>query len=154
MPQDAKPNRDAVVSGLEKAIANSYTLMIKTHNYHWNVEGPNFAGLHNLFEEQYRDLFDAVDELAERLRALGSYAPGGLQAFGALTSIKDAPDQPKGWRDMVQDLVASREQMLADDRQLLEAAEGADDQVTVDLITERIGVNEKNIWMLKSIMAQ
>jgi len=154
MAQDAKPNRDQVIAGLEKALANSYALMIKTHNYHWNVEGPNFVGLHNLFETQYKDLFTAIDELAERLRALGCPAPGGLRAFSGLTSIPDAPDGKQEARAMVQDLIDSRRKMLEDDRALLGAAEATDDQVTVDMITGRIGQNEKDIWMLRSILGQ
>ena len=154
MPENMKPNQDKVIAGLEKALANSYTLMIKTHNYHWNVQGPNFVGLHSLFQQQYTDLFNAIDELAERIRALGSPAPGGLAAFKSLSSVKDAPDQVQNARAMVQDLVESRQTVLKDDSELLGAAEDAGDQVTVDMITERIGKNEKDIWMLRSVIAQ
>ena len=154
MPENAKPNQDKVIAGLEKALANSYTLMIKTHNFHWNVQGPNFVGLHNLFQQQYTDLFNAIDDLAERIRALGAPAPGGLGSFKSLTSIKDAPDQVQNSRAMVQDLIESRRIMLKDDAELLGAAEEAGDQVTIDMITERVGKNEKDIWMLRSIAAQ
>ena len=154
MPQDAKPNQDKVIAGLEKALANSYALMIKTHNYHWNVQGPNFVGLHNLFQEQYTDLFTAIDDLAERIRALGSPAPGSLSAFRNLSGIPDAPDQVQNARTMVQDLISSREIMLKGDAELLAVAEEAGDQVTIDMITERVGKNEKDIWMLRSVAAQ
>ena len=154
MAQSAKANRDQVIAGLEKAVANSYALLIKTHNYHWNVVGPNFFGLHSLLETQYKDLFAATDELAERLRALGCPAPGGLKAFADLTSIPDAPDTPKDAQAMVQDLVDSRRKMLEDENKLLSAAEEADDQVTVDMITGRIGQNEKDIWMLRSVLGK
>jgi starvation-inducible DNA-binding protein len=153
MPQSATPNQDKVITGLEKALANTYTLMIKTHNFHWNVQGENFVGLHNLFEKQYNDLFKAVDELAERIRALGAPAPGGLEAFKGLTSIKDAPTEVQNSRIMVQTLIDSRQAMLKDDEELLKAAEDSDDQVTQDMITSRIAQNQKDIWMLRSVIA-
>lgn len=154
MPQNAKANRDQVIAGLEKAVANSYALLIKTHNYHWNVVGPNFYGLHNLLETQYKDLFAATDELAERLRALGCHAPGSLKAFSDLTSIPDAPDGQQDAQAMIQDLIDSRRKMLEDEARLLSAAEETGDQVTVDMITERIGQNEKDIWMLRSVLGK
>lgn len=149
----AKSNENKVIAGLEKALANSYTLMIKTHNYHWNVQGSNFVGLHNLFEQQYKDLFTAIDELAERIRALGAPAPGGLASFKKLSVIQDAADEVQNSKVMVDDLIMSRQAMLAGDQELLAAAEEADDQVTTDMITGRIGKNEKDIWMLRSINA-
>ena len=149
----AKPNQDKVIAGLEKALANTYTLMIKTHNFHWNVQGPNFVGLHKLFEEQYKDLFDAVDELAERIRALGAPAPGSLGDFKRLSSIEDAPEKVQASGVMIEEILKSRKAMLNDDQELLSAAEDADDQVTTDMITQRIGKNEKDMWMLRSITA-
>ena len=153
MPQSAKPNQDKVITGLEKALANTYTLMIKTHNFHWNVQGENFVGLHNLFEKQYNDLFAAVDDLAERIRALGAPAPGGLEAFKSLSSIQDAPTEVQNSRAMVQTLIESRQAMLKDDEELLGAAEESGDQVTQDMITTRMAQNQKDIWMLRSVIA-
>ncbi len=147
-------DRREIADGLSRLLADTYTLYLKTHNFHWNVTGPMFQTLHLMFETQYNELAEAVDLLAERIRALGAPAPGGLGSFKRLTSIQDAADQVQNSRVMVQDLIDSRQTMLRDDQELLAAAEDSGDQVTIDMITERIGKNEKDMWMLRSVAAQ
>ncbi|MFN4087532.1 MAG: Dps family protein [Alphaproteobacteria bacterium] len=145
-------NTADVVKGLERSVANAYALTIKTHAYHWNVQGPNFYGLHKMFQEQYEELFPAIDELAERMRALGSFAPGGLDAFKSLTSVGEPKGGGTSWQDMVKDLVDSRKAILEQEREVMEAAESVDDQTTADLMAERIGKHQEAIWMMESLL--
>lgn len=141
-----------VYEALRKSLAESYVLLIKTHNYHWNVKGPQFVALHTLFEQQYNELFIAIDEIAERLRALGQAAPGTMAEFAALSQIKDG--QATKANDMVADLQASHATLAQTARKGVKAAEDAEDVGTADLLTARSQVHEKAAWMLASILEQ
>jgi len=145
-------NTDPVVKALEQALADTFALALKTQNYHWNVVGPNFFGLHNLFEEQYTDAFGAVDELAERIRALGAPAPGGLRAFQEISKIADAQDGIDA-KAMIDDLAAGNEAIGATLKAGIEAAGNAGDDVTADLLTGRLATHDKAAWMLRSLRA-
>lgn len=139
-----------VIEGLKHTLADSYTLFLKTQNYHWNVTGPNFRGLHLLFEEQYNDLFAAIDEIAERIRALGEHAPGSFKAFGKLSGIKEAADETPTSAAMVKELAKDQDTLLSTLGKAIEAAQKAGDESTADLLIGRVAVHEKNRWMLKS----
>ncbi len=141
--------RTEVVQALEKLLASSYTLYLKTHNYHWNVTGPMFTTLHTLFEVEYTDLALAVDVIAERIRALGAPAPGTYAAFQSLSMVKEAPGVPSA-TEMVRQLVADQETVAAAARQVAEVASAANDAASEDLAVQRINVHEKNAWMLRS----
>ena len=134
---------------LSQLLADSYTLYLKTHNYHWNVTGPMFSTLHLLFETEYTDLALAVDEIAERIRALGFPAPGTYREFSALTNIVE-PEGKVAATAMVEDLVADQAKIVASARAVFEAAEANSDQATADLAVRRTEVHEKNAWMLRS----
>ena len=138
-----------VTDALKKVLADTYGLMVKTQNYHWNVEGPNFPGLHALFMTQYNELFLAVDVVAERIRALGEKAPGGYSEFAKLSKINDGNGEYDS-DQMVKDLYDANLIVLASIRKALAAAEKAGDDATLDLLTQRIGVHDKAAWMLKS----
>ena len=138
-----------LVESLKALLSNSYILFLKTQNYHWNVEGPHFASLHTLFEEQYTDLFEANDEIAERMRALGVYAPGSFKAFSEVSKISEETDVPKA-DDMVKNLAEDHKTMADLAQALIEAGEAANDEVSVDLGVERKTVHEKTHWMLAS----
>ncbi len=138
-----------VVQPLSSLLANSYLLYVKTHNFHWNVTGPMFSTLHTLFETQYTELALAVDEIAERIRALGSYAPGSLSAFNELASITEAKGVPEATQ-MIRDLVGGQEIVVEQARKVIESAEAAGDQASADLATRRIDIHQKNAWMLRS----
>jgi starvation-inducible DNA-binding protein len=138
-----------VTDALKKVLAESYGLMLKTQNYHWNVEGPNFPGLHALFMAQYSELFLAVDLVAERIRALGEKAPGSYGEFGKLSKITDG-DGELDSDLMVKDLYESNVALLASIKKAFAAAEKAGDQPTIDLMNARSAQHEKTIWMLKS----
>jgi len=143
-------NTDPVVKGLEQALADTFTLALKTQNYHWNVVGSNFFGLHNLFEEQYTDGFTAADEIAERIRALGAAAPGGLRSFQEITTVADAKDGIDA-KAMIDDLVESHEAVAASLKTGVDVAEKAGDVSTADLLTGRITTHDKAAWMLRSL---
>ena len=138
-----------VTDALKKALAESYALLIKTHNYHWNVEGPGFRGLHLLFEEQYNEIFLAVDLIAERIRALGEKAPASLAEFGKLSKVKDG-NSDNDADAMLLDLYQSNKQLSDTMKKLKDAADKADDQATVDLANQRTAAHDKAAWMLKS----
>ncbi len=140
---------DRRVEALSRLLADSYTLYLKTHNYHWNVTGPMFTTLHTLFETQYNDLALAVDEIAERIRAIGAPAPGSYAAFAALTRIEEAGEGVRAV-DMVKDLVADQDAVTQSARAVLEAAQATGDEVSADLAIQRSQVHEKNAWMLRS----
>ncbi len=135
---------------LDALLASSYTLYLKTHNYHWNVTGPMFTTLHTLFETQYQELALAVDEIAERIRTLGWPAPGSYAAYARLSRVGDAADATPGAREMIEQLVADSAAVVDIARALIGVAEAAGDQATADLATRRIEVHEKNAWMLRS----
>ncbi|WP_440999964.1 Dps family protein [Fodinibius sp. SL11] len=142
-------NRKEIADALSRVLADSYMLYLKTHNYHWNVTGELFHSLHEQFEEQYTELADAIDEIAERIRALGYRAPGTFKEFNELTSIDEQQDEPKAM-EMVRRLAVGNEQVLRTARQALEPANEAEDEATIDLLTERLHVHSKTAWMLRS----
>lgn len=141
--------REPVVDGPERLLASSYTLYLKSHNYHWDVTGPMFTTLHTLFETQYSDLALAVDEIAERLRALGARAPGSYTEFARLSAVSEDLESP-GAEQMIENLVADQHRVIAIARELISAAESVPDQATADLATRRLDVHEKIAWMLRS----
>ncbi len=141
--------QQAVVETLSKLLANSYTLYLKTHNYHWNVTGPMFNTLHTLFETEYTELALAVDEIAERIRAVGARAPGSYSEFGRLGDIQESTETPAAMR-MIEDLAADQEKVVSSAKAVVSAAEAAGDEATADLGTQRILVHQKNAWMLRS----
>ena len=143
--------RKASADALSKLLADSYTLYLKTHNFHWNVTGPNFASLHVLFETHYTELADAVDEIAERIRALGCPAPGSYKQFAALTCIKEETDVPSAEK-MIAQLVADHEAVSRTAHKTLKTAQETDDEVTIGLATDRMTVHEKAAWMLRSML--
>jgi len=143
------PSNSSVVEPLSRLLADSYTLYLKTHNYHWNVTGPMFNTLHTLFETQYTELALAVDEIAERIRALGEFAPGSYSAFGALASIKEETGRPAATQ-MIENLVADHTTLVESAKRVIAAAEKASDQASADLATRRVEIHQKNAWMLRS----
>ena len=145
----ADTQKQAVADGLSRLLADSYTLYLKTHNYHWNVTGPQFHSLHTLFETQYTELALAVDEIAERIRTLGFPAPGSYSAYAKLTGITES-DGPVEARAMIENLLADQETVAESARAVIEGAESLRDEATVDLLVGRINVHEKNAWMLRS----
>jgi starvation-inducible DNA-binding protein len=146
-PQDRK----AIAQGLSRVLADSYTLYLKTHNFHWNVTGPMFQTLHLMFETQYTELAAAVDLIAERIRALGHPAPGSYADYAKLASIKDAVGVPPALK-MIADLVAGQEAVVRTAREVFPLAEKANDQPTMDLLTQRMQLHEKTAWMLRSLL--
>lgn len=144
-------DRKAIVEGLSRLLADTYTLYLKTHNFHWNVTGPMFQTLHLMFETHYNELALAVDAIAERIRALGEYAPGSYAQFGKLTSIAEATDVPRA-QDMIRQLVADHETVCRTARSLFPAVDAASDEPTADLLTQRLQVHEKTAWMLRSLL--
>lgn len=144
-------NENVVAKALADVLADSYNLMVKTHNYHWNVEGPYFPTLHTLFETQYTELFTAVDEIAERIRALGAKAPGSYAEFSKLSPIKDGDSKLEA-KAMVADLLADHETLIARAEKALEIADDADDAPSEDLLTQRIQSHQKHCWMMRSFL--
>ena len=144
-------DREAIAPGLSRVLADSYTLYLKTHNFHWNVTGPMFQTLHLMFETQYNELALAVDLVAERIRALGVVAPGTYKQFIALSAIKEDDGIPKA-QDMIRRLVEGHETVARTSREVFRIAEGASDQPTCDLLTQRMQVHEKTAWMLRSLL--
>lgn len=144
-------DRQNIADGLSKLLADTYTLYLKTHYFHWNVTGPMFNTLHLMFETQYTELALAVDLVAERIRSLGVYAPGTYAQFSKLTSIDEATDVPKA-NDMIRELVAGHEAVCRTARSVFPAAEKAADEATADLLTQRLQLHEKTAWMLRSML--
>ena len=147
-------DRAAIAAGLSKLLADTYTLYLTTHNFHWNVTGPMFNTLHAMFMAQYTELWTAVDPIAERIRSLGHPAPGSYAQFGKLSSLKDAPVDPPKAMDMVRVLVEGHEAVARTARQVFRLADEADDQPTADLLTQRLDVHEKTAWMLRSLLEE
>lgn len=145
--------RKAIADGLSHLLADTYTLYLKTHNYHWNVTGPMFNTLHLMFETQYNELALAVDLIAERIRALGHPAPGTYKEFVKLATIKEVDGNPKAL-DMVRHLVAAQEATARTARKLFPLVDKANDQPSADLLTQRIEVHEKTAWMLRSLLEE
>ncbi|MFP4009430.1 MAG: Dps family protein [Spirulinaceae cyanobacterium] len=144
-------DRKTIVEGLSKLLADTYTLYLKTHNFHWNVTGPMFQSLHTLFEEQYMELALAVDAIAERIRTLGYPAPGSYSEYGELSSIEETRGVPEA-TDMIRLLVEANEAVVRTARAAFPAAEKASDESTVDLLAERMSIHEKAAWMLRSML--
>jgi starvation-inducible DNA-binding protein len=148
----ADAERKVIADGLSRLLADSYTLYLKTHNYHWNVTGPMFNTLHLMFEQQYTELAMAVDLIAERIRALGFPAPGSYQAYAGLTSIEEETGTPNA-DEMIRQLVKGQEAVVRTARAVFPAAQAANDEPTADLLTQRMQIHEKNAWMLRSLVA-
>ena len=145
-------DRERIAGGLSRLLADSYTLYLKTHNFHWNVEGPLFNTLHLMFEGHYTELAAAVDEIAERIRALGVKAPGSYSAYAALASVTEAEGNESA-EEMIRQLVVGQETVVRTAREAFAAAEDANDEPTADLLTQRMQIHEKNAWMLRSMLA-
>lgn len=146
-------DRREIAQGLSKLLADTYTLYLKTHNFHWNVTGPMFQTLHLMFEQQYNELALAVDLIAERIRALGFPAPGTYQEFADLSSISEEAGVPSA-EDMIRKLVEGQEAVVRTARSIFPAVERSQDEPTADLLTQRMQVHEKTAWMLRSLLAQ
>ena len=144
-------DRAAIATGLSRLLADSYSLYLKTHNYHWNVTGPQFNTLHQMFETQYTELATAVDEIAERIRALGVKAPGSYSAYAALTRIEEASGDESA-EEMIRQLTVGQETIVRTAREAFPAADKANDEPTADLLTQRMQIHEKNAWMLRSML--
>jgi starvation-inducible DNA-binding protein len=144
-------NRQEIADGLARLLADTYTLYLKTHNFHWNVTGPMFQTLHLMFEGQYNELALAVDAIAERIRALGFPAPGTYQAYSQLTSIPEAEGVPTA-EDMIRELVEGQEAVVRTARSVFPIADEANDEPTADLLTQRLQIHEKTAWMLRSLL--
>jgi len=147
----SKKDRAEIAGGLGHLLADTYTLYLKTHNFHWNVTGPMFQTLHLMFETQYNELALAVDLIAERIRSLGHPAPGTYAEYAKLSSIREAPGVPKA-RDMIKQLVDGQEAVVRTARALFPVVEKAGDEATADLLTQRIQLHEKTAWMLRSLL--
>ena len=147
----SKAERGDVAEALTRVLADSFAVYLKTHGYHWNVRGPEFIALHNLLEQQYRDIWAALDDIAERIRALGILAPQSYSAFGNLTSIKDG-DPEREAPDMLKELLKDHETLIATARQAFDAADEAGDEASADLMTQRLAAHEKFAWMLRSTL--
>ena len=157
---NAKPNigisdkdRAAIARGLSGLLADSYTLYLMTHNFHWNVTGPQFNSLHLMFMGQYTEQWNALDIIAERIRALGHPAPGTYKEFVKLASIQEVEGVPKA-NDMIRHLVAAQEATARTARKLFATVDKANDQPTADVLTQRIDVHEKTAWMLRSLLEE
>ncbi len=143
--------REKIVKGLSALLADSYTLYLMTHNFHWNVTGPQFNSLHAMFMAQYTEQWTALDQIAERIRSLGYPAPGTYREFAKLASIKEVEGVPKA-TEMIRHLVAAQEATARTARQLFPVIEAAKDQPTADVLTQRLDVHEKTAWMLRSLL--
>jgi len=148
----SEKDRKAIADGLSRLLADTYTLYLTTHNFHWNVTGPMFNTLHLMFMTQYTELWTAVDPIAERIRSLGHAAPGSYAQFGALASIKDVPAIPPKALDMVRILVTGHEAVARTARSIFPLADKANDEPTADLLTQRLTVHEQTAWMLRSLL--
>lgn len=144
-------DRAKIAAGLSRVLADTYSLYLKTHNFHWNVEGPMFNTLHLMFMEQYTELWTALDAIAERIRSLGYPAPGTYREFATLTSIEETDGVPEAM-EMVRLLVAGHEAVARTSRAVFPAVEKASDESTADLLTQRLQVHEKTAWMLRSLL--
>ncbi len=144
-------DREKIAGGLTRLLADTYTLYLKTHSYHWNVTGPRFRDLHMLFEEQYTELATAVDDIAERIRTLGYPAPGTFREYLELATLEEIPGAPAA-EEMVSDLVIAQEIIVRTCREILPAAQDANDESTVGLVADRMAIHEKAAWMLRSLL--
>ena len=144
-------DRAAISQGLSRLLADTYLLYLKTHGFHWNVEGPMFQTLHTMFMDQYTEAWNAIDPIAERIRALGHYAPGSYKQYVKLASIKETEGVPKA-EPMIRQLIEGQEAVARTARAVLPLADDANDQPTLDLLTQRLDIHEKNAWMLRSLL--
>ncbi|MFC5302057.1 Dps family protein [Azospira restricta] len=149
----ADKDRKKIADGLSRLLADSYTLYLKTHNFHWNVTGPQFNSLHVMFMGQYTEIWNALDLIAERIRSLGYPAPGSYKQFVALSSIPEEEGVPKA-KDMIRQLVAGQEAVTRTAREVFAIVDKANDQPSADLLTQRMEVHEKNAWMLRSLLEE
>lgn len=149
----SQEQREKIVKGLSALLADSYSLYLMTHNFHWNVTGPQFNSLHNMFMDQYTEQWNALDIIAERIRALGFPAPGTYKEFAKLTSIKEVDGVPSA-TEMVKHLVNAQETTARTARGLFDVVGEANDQPTADVLTQRLNVHEKTAWMLRSLLAE
>ena len=147
----SEKDRAAIAQGLSRLLADTYTLYLTTHNFHWNVTGPMFNTLHQMFMTQYTELWAAVDPVAERIRSLGHAAPGSYAQFGKLASLPDAPETPPKALEMVRILVQGHEAVARTARELFPLADNASDEPTADLLTQRLTMHEQTAWMLRSL---
>ncbi len=147
----SETDRKTIAGGLSRLLADTYTLYVKTHNFHWNVTGPMFNTLHLMFEQQYTELSTAVDEIAERIRALGLPAPGSFAQFGTLATVAEEPGVPSA-QAMIAQLAKDQEIVARTAREVFPAADKANDEPTADLLTQRMQVHEKTAWMLRSML--
>jgi starvation-inducible DNA-binding protein len=144
-------DRARIAEGLSRLLADTYVLYLKTHSFHWNVEGPMFQTLHQMFMEQYTETWNAIDPIAERIRALGHYAPGSYRQYRKLATVRESDGVPRAER-MIRELIEGQEAVARTARSVLPLAEEANDQPTLDLLTQRLDVHEKNAWMLRSLL--
>ena len=144
-------NRTEIAAGLSKFLADTYTLYLKTHNFHWNVTGRMFQTLHLMFEQQYNEMWTAVDEIAERIRSLGAFSPGSYSEFAKLSSLAETDGVPNA-EDMIRILVDGHEAVIRTARSLYPLVGDASDEATADLLTQRIQIHEKTAWMLRSLL--
>lgn len=147
----ARQDQEAIAKQLARLLADTYSLYLKTHSFHWNVTGPHFNSLHSMFETQYNELWLAADEVAERIRVLDVFAPGSYSQFGRLTRIQEEPGVPD-WKDMVNQLVAGHEIAAVTAREAIRTAEAAGDEGSMDMATGRLKAHEKTAWMLRSLL--
>ena len=147
----ARKDRENIAKNLSKLLADTYSLYLKTHSFHWNVTGPMFNTLHQMFEVQYSELWTSADVIAERIRALDVYAPGSYTQFGKLTSIAEETGVPD-WKAMVQQLVDGHETVARTAREVFKVADKVDDQPTADIATQRMNEHEKTAWMLRALI--
>lgn len=150
----SEQDRAAIAEGLSRLLADTYTLYLTTHNFHWNVTGPMFNTLHTMFMTQYTELWNAVDPVAERIRSLGHAAPGSYAQFGKLASVPDVPATPPRAMEMVRILVEGHEAVARTARGIFPLAEKAGDEPTADLLTQRLTVHEQSAWMLRSLLEE
>jgi len=144
-------HRAAIAGGLSRLLADTYVLYLKTHGFHWNVEGPMFQTLHLMFMDQYTEAWNAIDPIAERIRALGHYAPGSYKQYIKLATVKETEGVPRA-EQMVRQLIEGQETVARTARSVLPLADKANDQPTLDLLTQRLDIHEKNAWMLRSLL--
>ena len=151
MQLNKTPLKQEVTEGLSCLLADTYILYLKTQNFHWNVRGPNFHSLHEMFEEQYQELAEAVDKIAERIRALKAFAPASFAQFTKLTSLEEAKSNLKA-EEMLRSLLQDHELISKNGQALFKIAQEAGDEVTIDLLLERLAAHEKATWMLRSTL--
>ncbi|WP_083716041.1 Dps family protein [uncultured Pseudacidovorax sp.] len=149
-----RQDRAAIAEGLSRVLADTYTLYLTTHNFHWNVTGPHFNSLHAMFMAQYTELWNATDVIAERIRALGHYAPGSYAEFSKISTVPDVPQQPPRAMEMVRILVKGHETVSRIAREFIPVAEEAGDDPTADMLTARCTVHDQTAWMLRSLLEE